>query len=140
VNADVADLVRGYLTRNGWEQASVGPAGAMWRHGTTGIAVPEEIRYQSFEWRGVVDRIARHEGRDPAAVAADVTRPAGEAPALTCECCGSAPATRLLVADFLKFRRMTRLACGTCGRRNIRYGGAPPTFIRLYTITEVPHE
>jgi hypothetical protein len=134
VSADVSDLVRGYLTRNGWEEAAPGPIGTMWRQGTTRIGVPQTIAPGSLEWCGVVARIASHEVRGTADVAADITG----SPALTCECCRAAPATHLLVADFPKIKRAVKLACEPCGRRDIEYGkGQPPTQVRLYVITEV---
>jgi len=138
VSADVSDLIRGYLTRTGWEQGPPGPAGALWRQGRTAIAVHEVIRHGSAEWRGVIDRLARHEIRSRESVAADIIGRPGEELPLTCECCKAAPATHLIVADFLKIRRVVKLACEQCGGRDIGYGkGQPPTQVRLYTITEV---
>jgi hypothetical protein len=137
MSADVTPLVRGYLTRTGWADSAAGPAGALWRQGRTAIAVPEIVRYGSFEWRGIIDRVAAHEVRPPAAVAVDIIGRAADNP-LTCECCRSAPATHLLIADFPKTRRQHQLACELCGRTNMRYGGKqPPTLVRLYMITEV---
>ena len=135
MSADVSDLIRGYLTRTGWTPIGIGPAGVMWRQGRTRVGVPNVVGHGSLEWRGVVTRIAKHEGRTSADVAADITG----GPALTCECCKAAPATRLLVADFPKIKRLIKLACEPCGRRNIGYSeGQPPTQVRLYAITEVP--
>jgi hypothetical protein len=145
VSADITPLIRGYLTRAGWAESAPGPAGAMWRRDVMEsgvpmavIGVPDRVRYGSFEWRGIIGRLAEHERRTATEVTADIIGRAGDDP-LTCECCRSAPATHLLVADFPKSSRATRLACEPCGRTNLRYGGKqPPTLVRLYLITEVP--
>lgn len=74
---DVADLARAYLLTAGWtEQLPGGPGGTLWHHGTTAVGVPHEMLQDSFEWNGVITRIAAHERRDPAGVAADILQPA----------------------------------------------------------------
>lgn len=70
--------VASYLARHGWHRASRGPAGELWALGDDlvleglgrteelTLAVPDEFEFQSFEYQGIVERLARvaHTGVD----------------------------------------------------------------------------
>jgi hypothetical protein len=65
------DDLTSYLTHHGWEIASAGSMGALWRRGAEEgalVAVPSNITSRNDEWSGIVNRIAQAEKLKPSAV------------------------------------------------------------------------
>jgi hypothetical protein len=65
---DTRDDVISLLSARGWSQLGAGPDGTLWQSpsdASASVAVPNGLTRGSFEWPGIVDRIARGLGVDP---------------------------------------------------------------------------
>lgn len=66
---EVGNDLRDYLSLNGWEEQTQGPAGGLWQSQSGDVvAVPKQVAPRDFAWTGVMERIAAASNVVPAVV------------------------------------------------------------------------